>query len=226
MNPEIAKNRKARRDYDILEKFEAGIALIGSEVKSIRAGNVNIADAFARVENDEVILYGCSIQAYAPATHVKHEEKRPRKLLLHRKEIYKLLALTAEKGLALVALRMYWKGQRVKVEIGVEREAGAGQAGRFEEEGIGSGGGAGDGAVSAGAVEDGPGARGGLREGVLPGNEGERGTGWRIMGRKDVMEGGTELPAGRRKRHAGCVCAPLSWRRGQRRVENVGTMEW
>ena len=130
MNPEIAKNRKARRDYEILENFEAGLALRGSEVKSIRAGNVNIADAFARVENDEVILYGCSIQAYAAATMIQHEEKRPRKLLLHRKEINKLYIWTAEKGLALVALRLYWKGQRVKVEIGV----GKGKAARDKRE--------------------------------------------------------------------------------------------
>jgi SsrA-binding protein len=130
MNPEIAKNRKALRDYEILEKFEAGIALRGSEVKSIRAGNVNIADAFARVENDEVVLHGCSIQTYAPASLVQHEEKRPRKLLLNRKEINKLVIWTAEKGLALVALRLYWKGQRVKVEIGV----GKGKAARDKRE--------------------------------------------------------------------------------------------
>jgi SsrA-binding protein len=130
MNPEIAKNRKARRDYEILEKFEAGIALRGTEVKSIRAGNVNIADAFARVEENEVIMYGCNIQPYAQASHAQHEEKRPRKLLLNRKEINKLLGWTAEKGLALVALRLYWKGQRVKVEIGV----GKGKAARDKRE--------------------------------------------------------------------------------------------
>ncbi|MEM8952749.1 MAG: SsrA-binding protein SmpB [Verrucomicrobiota bacterium] len=121
MNPEIAKNRKALRDYEIVEKYEAGLALRGTEVKSIRAGNVNIADAFARVEGGEVVLYGCNIQPYAQASHVQHEEKRPRKLLLNRKEINKLIGWTAEKGLALVALRLYWRGQRVKVEIGVGR---------------------------------------------------------------------------------------------------------
>lgn len=121
MSAQIAKNRKALRDFEIKERFEAGLALRGTEVKSIRAGNVNIADTFARVEDNEVTLYGCNIQPYAQASHEQHEAKRPRKLLLNRREIRKIQALTAEKGLTVVALRLYWKGQLVKVELGVGR---------------------------------------------------------------------------------------------------------
>lgn len=119
MNPEVAKNRKALRDYEIVERFEAGIELRGTEVKSIRAGKVNLADAFARVDGGQVFLYGCDIQPYAQASHEQHENKRARRLLLHRREIGKLTGLTAERGLALVALRLYWKDNRVKIEIGV-----------------------------------------------------------------------------------------------------------
>lgn len=119
MNPEVARNRKAQRDYNIVERFEAGIELKGTEVKSIRAGKINIGDAFARIDTGEVYLYGCDIQPYALASHEQHESKRPRRLLLHRKEIAKLTGLTAERGLALVALRVYWRNNRIKVEIGV-----------------------------------------------------------------------------------------------------------
>ncbi len=119
MNPEVAKNRKALRDYEIVEKFEAGLELKGTEVKSVRAGQVNIGDAFARVEGSQVYLYGCDIQPYAQASHEQHEAKRPRKLLLHRREINKLTGYTAERGLALVALRIYWKNNRLKLELGV-----------------------------------------------------------------------------------------------------------
>jgi SsrA-binding protein len=119
MNPEIATNRKARHDFTISETFEAGIALKGTEVKSIRAGKINIRDAYARVERGEVILYGCDIQPYEAASHTQHEAKAPRKLLLHRKEINKLYAHTEIKGSVLVALRAYWKNKRVKIELGV-----------------------------------------------------------------------------------------------------------
>lgn len=119
MNPEIATNRKARHDFTISETFETGIALKGTEVKSIRAGKMNIRDAYARVERGEVFLYGCDIQPYEAASHTQHEAKAPRKLLLHRKEINKLYAATEIKGSVLVALRAYWKNKRVKIELGV-----------------------------------------------------------------------------------------------------------
>jgi len=125
MNPEVAKNRKALRDYEIVERFEAGIELKGTEVKSVRAGQINIGDAFARVEGGQVFLYGCDIQPYAQASHTQHEAKRPRRLLLHRREINKLTALSAERGLALVALRVYWKDNRLKLELGAGKGKGA-----------------------------------------------------------------------------------------------------
>jgi SsrA-binding protein len=116
---EISVNRKALRDYHILEKIEAGIELKGTEVKSIRAGHCNINSAFARIENGQAFLYDVDIQPYVKASHTQHEAKRSRRLLLHRMEIDKLLGKTQIKGLALVALRVYWKDARVKVEIGV-----------------------------------------------------------------------------------------------------------
>ncbi len=120
MSTEIATNRKAGRDYHILEKYEAGIELKGTEVKSIRAGKINVADAFARVENNQVFLYGCDIQPWQTAAEFfNHAAKRPRRLLLHKSEVLKLASATAIKGCSLPLLRMYWKGRRVKVEIGV-----------------------------------------------------------------------------------------------------------
>ncbi len=124
MNPEVAKNKKALRDYEIVEKFEAGLQLKGTEVKSVRAGQINIRDAFARVEGNQVFLYGCDIQPYAQASHEQHEAKRTRKLLLHRREIDKLTGFTAERGLALVALRVYWKNNHLKLELGVGKGKG------------------------------------------------------------------------------------------------------
>ncbi len=118
---DIASNKKARHDFQILESYEAGIELKGTEVKSIRAGRVNIRDAFARVEKGEVILYGIDVQPYQNASFEQHASKRPRRLLLHRREIGQLTGYTAEKGLTLVALRLYWKNSRVKVELGVGR---------------------------------------------------------------------------------------------------------
>lgn len=115
----IATNRKALRDYHILERYEAGMELRGTEVKSIRQGRLNITDAFARVERGQVWLYNLDIQAYDKASHVQHEPRRTRRLLLHKKEILKLFAHTQQKGLSLPVLRVYWKGPRVKVEIGV-----------------------------------------------------------------------------------------------------------
>lgn len=118
---EIATNRKAPRDYHILERFEAGVELRGTEVKSIRQGKVNISDAFARIERGQVWLYGCDIQTYDKASYEQHEPRRSRRLLLHKKEIDKLAGFTQQKGLALPVLRAYWKNRRVKLELGVGR---------------------------------------------------------------------------------------------------------
>jgi SsrA-binding protein len=126
MNAEISVNRKALRDYHILERFEAGIELKGTEVKSIRAGLANVNNGFARVENDQVFLHDVDIQPWAKASHEQHEPKRPRRLLLHRNEIDRLLGLTQVKGHTLVALRMYWKEARVKIELGVGKGKEAG----------------------------------------------------------------------------------------------------
>jgi SsrA-binding protein len=119
MAAEISVNRKALRDYHIVERFEAGIELKGTEVKSIRAGLANVNNAFARVEQGELFLYDVDIQPYVRASHEQHEPKRRRRLLLHRQEIDRLAGLTQIKGQTLVALRMYWKDARVKVELGV-----------------------------------------------------------------------------------------------------------
>ncbi|HMJ88580.1 MAG TPA: SsrA-binding protein SmpB [Candidatus Acidoferrum sp.] len=116
---EIVTNPKARRDYHVLETFEAGIALHGTEVKSLRAGKAQIADAFARVENHEVWLYNAYIDEFAHGNQFNHEPKAPRKLLLHKAEIRKLFGLASVKGNALFPLSMYWKNGRVKVSLGV-----------------------------------------------------------------------------------------------------------
>lgn len=119
MADDIATNRRALRNFHILDRFEAGIALKGTEIKSIRAGLANIQNAFARVDDGEVFLHGADIQPYEKASHEQHEPRRPRKLLLHRREIDRLFGMTAIKGLALVPLRLYWKKDHVKVELGV-----------------------------------------------------------------------------------------------------------
>jgi len=119
MAAETILNRKALRDFHILERFEAGVELKGSEVKSIRAGKANIGDAFARIENGEAFLYGADIQPYAQASYDVPEPKRVRKLLLHRKEIDKLYGLTNIAGRTLVVLKFYWKNGRIKAELGV-----------------------------------------------------------------------------------------------------------
>jgi SsrA-binding protein len=119
MSAEIVSNRRAFHNYQILDKIEAGIELRGTEVKSIRAGLANLSNAFARVENNEVFLYDADIQPYERASHTQHEPKRRRKLLLHKSEIAKLFSASAVKGQTLVALRLYWKNSRVKVELGL-----------------------------------------------------------------------------------------------------------
>lgn len=112
-------NRKALRDFHILERYEAGIELKGSEVKSIRAGKANISDAFARIEKGEAFLYNADIQPYERASHEIPAAKRVRRLLLHRQEIDKLYELTNIAGRTLVILSLYWKKGRLKTEIGV-----------------------------------------------------------------------------------------------------------
>jgi SsrA-binding protein len=119
MSADIVTNRRAFHNYQILDRVEAGIELQGTEVKSIRAGLANLNSAFAKVENNEAFLYDADIQPYQRASHTQHEPKRRRKLLLHKGEITKLLSATAVQGQALVALRMYWKNGRVKVELGL-----------------------------------------------------------------------------------------------------------
>ena len=119
MAAESIINRKALRDYRILERYEAGIALKGTEVKSIRAGKSNISDAFARIEHGEAFLYNADIQPYERASHEIPAAKRVRKLLLHRHELDKLYGETQVKGRALVVLKFYWKNGKVKAELGV-----------------------------------------------------------------------------------------------------------
>ena len=121
MSAEISVNRKALRDYHILERFEAGLELKGTEVKSIRAGLANINNAFARIEGRQAFVYDVDIQPYVRASFEQHEPKRARRLLLHRQEIDRLFGQTQIKGHTLVALRMYWKDARVKIEIGVAK---------------------------------------------------------------------------------------------------------
>ncbi|MBV9488427.1 MAG: SsrA-binding protein SmpB [Verrucomicrobia bacterium] len=119
MSAEIASNRRAYHNYRIIDKLEVGIALKGTEVKSIRAGLANLNHAFARVEADGVFLYDADIQPYARASHEQHEPKRPRRLLLHKAEIARLFEASSVKGQTLVALRLYWKKHRVKLELGL-----------------------------------------------------------------------------------------------------------
>jgi SsrA-binding protein len=116
---EILKNPKARRDYHILETFEAGIVLHGTEVKALRAGKGQISDAFALVENNEVFLYNSHIDEYSHGNIYNHQPKAPRKLLLHKSEIRKLFGLAAVKGNALLPLSFYWKNGKVKVALAV-----------------------------------------------------------------------------------------------------------
>lgn len=117
----IATNRKAYYDYEILDKFEAGIALKGTEIKSIREGRVNIKDSFARVMKEEVYLMNMHISPYSHGNIQNHEPLRTRKLLLHRNEINKLLGALTKKGLSLIPLSLYYKKHRVKVEIALAK---------------------------------------------------------------------------------------------------------
>ena len=117
----IADNRKAFHDYHILETFEAGIALLGTEVKGIREGQANLRDSYARVDNGEVWLFNVHINPYSHRGYVDHDPKRKRRLLLHKYEIRKLIGKTVEKGLTLVPTKMYFKNGKVKVAISLAR---------------------------------------------------------------------------------------------------------
>ena len=117
----IADNRKARHDYHILETYEAGVALLGTEVKVIREGRVNLRDSYARTDDGEVWMMNVHISPYSHRGYADHPETRQRKLLMHRHEIRKLIGRTAEKGLTLVPLQMYFKNGRVKVLVGLAR---------------------------------------------------------------------------------------------------------
>ena len=118
---DIASNRQASYRYHLLEKWEAGIALQGTEVKSLREGAVQLKDAYAALRDGEVWLHNMHIAAYAPAARENHDPERPRKLLLHRHEIERLIGKTAQKGLTLVPTRLYFKGPNAKVEIALAR---------------------------------------------------------------------------------------------------------
>jgi len=117
----IAQNRKARHNYLVLDTLECGIMLVGSEVKSLRGGKVSLAEAFGRVKNGEVWLIGCDIAEYFEANRFNHVPRRPRKLLLHRREIKRFASRAFEQGLTLVPLKMYFKQGRAKVLMGICR---------------------------------------------------------------------------------------------------------
>ena len=116
-----AENRKACHDYHVLETFEAGVALVGTEVKAIREGRVNLRDSFGRVEGGEVFALNVHISPYSHRGYAEHEPLRRRKLLLHKQEIRKLIGKTAERGMTIVPLRLYFRNGRVKMAIGLAK---------------------------------------------------------------------------------------------------------
>jgi len=117
----IAQNRKARHNYVVLDSLECGVVLVGSEVKSLRAGRVSLEEAYGRVREGEVWLVGCDIQEYVEANRFNHNPRRPRKLLLHRSEIRRFASQAYERGFTLIPLKMYFKGGRAKVLLGICR---------------------------------------------------------------------------------------------------------
>lgn len=117
----IATNRKAYHDYFIEETYEAGVALTGTEIKSVRAGRVNLRDSYAQVKDGEIWLQNVHVSPYEHGNRANHDPKRPRKLLMHKREILRLHASVQERGYTLVPLRMYLKENRAKVEIGLAR---------------------------------------------------------------------------------------------------------
>src|SRR3954462_7240512 len=118
---DVATNRQASFRYELIDRYEAGMQLVGAEGKSLRAGRVQLKDGYAALEGGEVWLHNVHIAPYEPASRENHEAERPRKLLLHRREIERMIGSTAEKGLTLVPTRMYFKGPRAKVEIALAR---------------------------------------------------------------------------------------------------------
>ncbi|MGJ8697772.1 MAG: SsrA-binding protein SmpB [Verrucomicrobiaceae bacterium] len=120
MAQDSVTNKRALRDYNIGDTYEAGLVLVGTEVKSIREGKVNIGDAFARIEGNQAFLYGCDIQPWQTAGEwFQHASQRPRKLLLHKSEILKMAMATQQKGFTIICLKLYFKGRRVKVKLGL-----------------------------------------------------------------------------------------------------------
>jgi SsrA-binding protein len=117
----IAENRRARYDYELLDRYEAGVVLTGTEVKSLRQGRATIAQSYAEVRDGEAWLMGAEIAVYDQGNRANHEPARPRKLLMHRREIDRLYGTIREKGLTLVPTRLYFKDGRVKVELAVAR---------------------------------------------------------------------------------------------------------
>ena len=117
----VAQNKKARHDYHLDDRYEAGLVLTGTEVKSLRAGRASLTDGFAQISEGEMWLHGVHIPEYAQGTWTNHEPRRPRKLLLHRKEIDKLASEIAERGFTLVPLSLYFTGGRAKVELALAR---------------------------------------------------------------------------------------------------------
>ena len=117
----IADNRKARHEYHLYDTYEAGVVLLGTEVKAIREGRVNLRDSYGRVEDGEIFLHNLHISPYSHRGYAEHEPLRRRKLLLNKREIRKLVGKTLERGFTLVPLQLYWKGGRAKVEIGLAR---------------------------------------------------------------------------------------------------------
>lgn len=115
----ITQNRKARHKYTVLDTLECGIVLVGSEVKSLRNGGVSLDEAYAKVKNDEVWLLGCDIAEYTEASHFNHQPRRPRKLLLHQREVKRFARRAFEKGLTLVPLEMHFKRGLAKVVLGI-----------------------------------------------------------------------------------------------------------
>ncbi|MGB9561552.1 MAG: SsrA-binding protein SmpB [bacterium] len=118
----ILKNKKAGLNYEILDTYEAGIVLKGSEVKSLREGKGSINEAYGKVKNGEIFLVGMHISPYTPASHLGHDPKRPRKLLLHKREIIRIASKLAEKGLTLIPLKVYFNDmEKIKVELALAR---------------------------------------------------------------------------------------------------------
>lgn len=118
---DVATNRRARQKFQLMERYESGIELRGSEVKSLREGKASINEAYADIQGGEVWLRGAHIPPYLPASQENHDPDRPRKLLLHRREIERLIGKTAERGLTLIPTRIYFKGPRAKVELALAR---------------------------------------------------------------------------------------------------------